>query len=112
MKKIIVFLAFCVAALCVNSCMQAPGLTMTPASVTVKVGESVQLHPGSVGEGIDWKDVVIINDPTGVCWFDNYYKVTGLKPGVTQVGVGVPNDPKDDSKGMKYTAFTQVRVTE
>lgn len=112
MKKIIVFLAFCVAALCVSSCMQAPGLTMTPASVTVKVGEAVQLHPGSVGEGIDWKDVVIINDPTGVCWLDSYYKVNGLKPGVAQVGVGVPNDPKDASKGMKYEAYTRVTVVE
>lgn len=60
MKRIIVFLAVCVMALCATSCIkQAPGLTMTPVSVTLKVGQSVQLHPGSVGEGINLSDLRI-----------------------------------------------------
>lgn len=113
MKKIIVFLAVCAMALCATSCIkQAPGLTLTPASVTVKVGQSVQLHPGSVGEGINLSDLKVINDAEGICLFDNMYKVTGLKVGKSKVGVGILNDKDDLSKGLKYSAYTEVTVVE
>lgn len=92
MKKIIVFLAVCAMALCVTSCFkEKPGLTITPESVTLKVGQSVQLHPGTVGEGISFSDIKIINSEEGICFLDDRYIVTGLKVGTSRVGVGVLN---------------------
>lgn len=113
MKKIIVLLAVCAMALCATSCFkQEPGLTMTPTSVTVKVGESVQLHPGTVGEGISFSDIIRINPDDGICYFDNLYKVTGYSAGTTRVGIGILNVKDDLSKGFKYTAYTEVKVVE
>lgn len=113
MKKIIIFLAICAMALCTTSCFkQTPALTMTPASVTLKVGESKQLHPGSEGEGINLMDLKVINDAEGICFFDNRYIVTGIKPGTTKVGVAILNDKDDISKGFKYSAYTEVKVVE
>ncbi|MCQ2136857.1 MAG: hypothetical protein MJY67_08085 [Bacteroidales bacterium] len=113
MKKIFIFLAVCAMALCATSCFkQTPGLTLTPGSVTVKVGQSVQLHPGSEGEGINLMDLKIINTDEGVCLLDDRYMVTGLKVGKSSVGVGILNDKDDLSKGFKYTAYTQVKVVE
>lgn len=113
MKKIIVFLTACAIALCAASCIkQTPGLTITPAEVTVKVGQSVQLHPGTEGEGISFSDIMVINDAEGICFFDNRYIVTGLKVGTARVGVGVLNDKNDLSKGFRYSAYTVVKVVE
>lgn len=113
MKKIIVFLAVCAMALCATSCIkQAPGLTMTPVSVTLKVGQSVQLHPGSVGEGINLSDLRIINNEEGICYLDSRYMVTGIKVGKSRVGVGILNDKDDPSKGLKFSAYTMVTVVE
>lgn len=113
MKKIIVFLAVCAMALCVTSCFkEKPGLTITPESVTLKVGQSVQLHPGTVGEGISFSDIKIINSEEGICFLDDRYIVTGLKVGTSRVGVGVLNDKNDFGKGLKYSAYTVVKVVE
>ncbi|MCQ2160095.1 MAG: hypothetical protein MJY97_03290 [Bacteroidales bacterium] len=100
-------------ALCVSSCFkEKPGLTITPESVTLKVAQSVQLHPGTVGEGISFSDIKIINSEEGICFLDDRYIVTGLKVGTSCVGVGVLNDNNDFSKGLKYSAYTVVKVVE
>ncbi|MCQ2148490.1 MAG: hypothetical protein MJZ16_13400 [Bacteroidales bacterium] len=113
MKKIIFILALCAMALCVTSCFkETPGLTMTPESVTLKVGQSVQLHPGTVGEGINFSDIKIINTEDGICFLDKTYMVTGLKVGTSRVGVGILNDKDDFSKGLKYRAYGVVKVVE
>lgn len=113
MKKIIVFLAVCAMALCATSCIkQAPGIALAPESVTLKVGESKQLHPSIFGEGIEIDDIKVINSVEGVCFMNDRYQVTGLKPGTSRVGIGVPKDKDDVSKGMKYEAYTVVTVTE
>lgn len=113
MKKIIVFLAVCAMALCATSCIkQAPGLLLKPESITLKVGETKQLSPTILGFGIEIEDLKVINSTDGVCFLNNLYQVQGLKPGTSRVGVGVPKDKDDVSKGMKYSAYTVVTVTE
>lgn len=113
MKKIIVLFAVCAMALCASSCIkQTPGLTLSPEYLTIKVGESKQLHPSILGDGIDIDDIKVINTPDGVCFMNERYQVQGLKPGTSRVGIGVPKDKDDVSKGMKYEAYTEVTVTE
>lgn len=113
MKKIIVFFALCAMALCASSCIkQAPGLTLSPEYLTIKVGESKQLHPAINGFGIELDDIKVINTPDGVCFMNERYQVEGLKPGTSRVGIGVPIDKDDVDKGMKYEAYTEVTVVE
>lgn len=115
MKKIITFLAVCVLALCATSCFkQTPGLSIE-SSVVVKVGAKVQLHPTLEGEDADltFTNLRPINFNDGdICIIDNSFCVTGIKPGISRVGVGILNDKNDLSKGFKYEAYTSVTVTE
>lgn len=113
MKKFITILAVSVMSLCLTSCFkQGTALTISPTSVTLKVGESVQLHPGMEGDGIQFSDIVRINPADGVCFLDSSYILRGLTPGNSRVGVGVLNDKNDLSKGYRYKAYTDVRVIE
>lgn len=113
MKKIIVFFAVCAMALCLTSCIkQAPGLALSPKYLTIKVGESKQLQPSILGEGINIDDIKVINTTDGVCFMNESFQVQGLKPGTSRVGIGVPKDKDDVSKGMRYEAYTEVTVTE
>lgn len=113
MKKIIVFFALCAMALCASSCIkQAPGLSLSPEYITIKVGESRKLTPSVHGFGIDYSDVRIINPSDGVCRMDDHYFVKGQIPGTSRVGIGVPIDKDDVDKGMKYEAYTEVTVVE
>lgn len=113
MKKIIVFFTVCAMALCASSCIkQAPGLALDPESVVIKVGETKQLHPTINGFGIELDDIKVINTPDGVCFMNELYQVQGLKPGTSRVGIGVPKDKDDVSKGMKFEVYSQVTVVE
>jgi len=112
MRKLILLALAIVALLSAASCTQQQRITLTPSEVTIKVGESTQLHPGFDGEVPDseYSQIVRIIPEDGIVVFDKYYNVTGVKVGNTQVGVGVYNDPNDETKGFKYTAYTVVHV--
>ena len=115
MKKIFVFLAVCAMALCAASCVkQTPCLTLSPKSVTLKVGESVQLYPGIEGEaeGLSFSEVLRINPDDFACFLDNAYIVTAYEVGTSRVGIGILNDKDDPSKGLKFSAYTTVTVVE
>lgn len=113
MKKIIALFAVCVMVLfCTTSCKEESGLNLTPSSVTLKVGESVFLKPSIQGDDIEISDVMRINPEDGVCFLDEFYKLTGEKVGVSRVGIGVLKDKDDINKGLKYSAFTTVTVVE
>lgn len=111
MKKLF-FIALAAISLMMVSCTQEPGLTLTPSQVTIKVGETFSLHPGTVGEGIDITSIKPMMEENDIVDYDRFYRVTGLKPGKAQVGICVLNDPDDPSKGLKYAAYSTITVVE
>ena len=113
MKKILI-IAMAIVSLAIFSSCQKPGLSLTPSSLTLKVGERAQLHPTILGE-VDFtiSDVIRINPDDESAYLDSQYRVTaGDTPGTTKVGIGVLNDPKDTNKGLRYEAWTIIKIVE
>lgn len=111
MKKLIIL---AIAALfAFSACMQAPGLIIDKA-VTVKVGETVQLHPGTEGEGLKIEDIKKIAEPDYDKYviYDQYWRVTGVAPGKTRVGIAILKDPTKETSETLYEAWCEVTVVE
>lgn len=109
MKKII-FLALA-AMFSLTACKQAPGLIIDKA-VTLKVGETIQLHPGTEGEGIEINDIVKIADPDYAEYvdYDQYWRLTGRKAGKTRVGIAILKDRDKETSETLYEAWCNVTV--
>ena len=108
MKKLF-FIALAAVSLMMTSC-ETTCLTLSPSEATIRVGETITLQPGFRGDGIDINSIKIIMFDDGIVSCDRYYKVEGLKAGRTRVGIGVPNDINDLSKGYLYEVYSTITV--
>lgn len=110
MKKFITFASIAAAILMFTSCFsQKPAVTLSPSNVVIKVGEKVQLHPGTEGEASDLeisKVRPVQSTDEDVCYIDSYWNVTGVGKGTAVVGAAILND---EGKVL-YSASTRVTV--
>lgn len=111
MKKLLVIASLVAAALLLTGCFtQKPAVTLTPITITLKVGESFQLTPGTEGEASDLiisKVQPVQSSNEDVCYIDRYWTVHAVGKGTAKVGAAIM-----DEKGEKalYSAFTTVNV--
>lgn len=110
MKK---FLIFAIVALFAFSACQKNGLTIESA-VTVQVGETVQLHPGIEGDGLKIEDIrrIVEEGHDQYVLYDRYWRVTGLAPGKTRVGIAILKDPTKETSETLYEAWCEVTVVK
>lgn len=110
MKRIFIIVSIIAAALLVSSCFtQKPAVTLAPSHITLKVGETFQLTPGTEGEAPDLditKVKPVMSSDENVCVMDRYWKITAVGKGSAIVGAAI----LDDNDKVLYSATTKVTV--
>lgn len=110
MKRILVLVSLVAAVLLVSGCfMQKPAVTLSPKTLTLKVGETYSLQYGTEGEAKDL-DITKIrpvqSTNTDVCIINGSFQVTAIGKGTAQVGAAIATE---EGKVL-YSAYTTVTV--